>query len=113
MKVLGYATSLSELATLLTERRYALGITSLALDAAAGLAEGQTSKIECGTKRLGHVTIPTLLASLGLKLALVESGEPLPRLIAALLHSARQGRASRPPDALPLVEATISPRSRC
>ena len=48
MKVLGYATSLSELVALLAERRYALGITSRDLDAAAGLADGHVSKIECG-----------------------------------------------------------------
>ncbi len=107
MKVIGYAANLSELATLLAERRYALGITGLDLDAAAGLADGHVSKLECGIKRLGHVTLPTLLASLGLKLAVVESDEPLPSAIVALLASGRRGHAKRPPVALPVVEATI------
>jgi hypothetical protein len=107
MKVLGYVGSLPELVPLLAERRYALGITSLDLDAAAGLADGHVSKIECRSKRLGHVTLPTLLTSLGLKLAVVESDEPLPGAIVALLSSARRGHAKRPPVALPVGEATI------
>jgi hypothetical protein len=110
MKVLGYVGSIPELVPLLAERRYALGITSLDLDAAAGLADGHVSKIECGLKRLGHISLPTLLAQPWLKLALVESDEPLLRSITALLSSAGRGRAKRRPVALPVVEAvTLAP----
>ena len=108
MKVIGFAVTLTELVALLAERRYSLGITSLALDAAAGLADGHCSKIECGTKRLGPISLPTLLSSLGLKIALVESDEPLPLPIAAILNtSKRMDAAKAPPAALQIAPATI------
>jgi transcriptional regulator with XRE-family HTH domain len=107
MKVIGYATSLAELVALLAERRYSLGITSTALEAAAGLAQGHLSKVECGTKRLGHISLPTLLSALGLKLAVVESDEPLPLPVAAILNTAKTCPAKHRPVTLPPPSATI------
>jgi hypothetical protein len=110
MKVLGYIGSIPELVPLLAERRYAPGITSCDLDLAAGTADGHVSKIEAGTKRLGHITIPSLLGALALRLAVVavEDDAALPRATQRLLYTSRDPRAAkRPPAALPIAPATI------
>lgn len=78
MHVLGHAQSTSELAKLIAARRYQLGISSRHLDQIAGLADGHTSKIECGSKKLGDISLPALLATLGLKLAVVVDDDSLP-----------------------------------
>jgi hypothetical protein len=110
MKVLGYVGSIPELVPLMAERRYALGITSRDLDIAAGTADGHTSKIEAGTKRLGHITIPALLGALGLRLAVVavEDDADLPRVTQRFLYTNRAKQAAKgPPVPLPVDGATI------
>ena len=78
MQIIGHTESFSELAKLIARRRYQLGISSPHLDQIAGLADGHTSKIECGSKKLGEISLPALLATLGLKLAVVADDESLP-----------------------------------
>ena len=76
---IGYARTPGEIARILAIRRTQLGITSRQLDQIAGLADGHTSKIECGTKNLGQISLPILLETLGLKLAIVADDGALPR----------------------------------
>ncbi len=87
--LVGYATTPREIAILLARRRYQLGITSLQIDAIAGIADGLTSKIEANTKPLGFVSLPNLLAALGLKVAVVADDASLPRQTVALIGSSR------------------------
>jgi len=96
MRVIGEVETRVDLARAFARRRVELGIGQRALDHAAGLADGHISKLECGTRRLGPVTIPTLLAALGLRLIrqgpddpllVVETGEPLPPRVQALVGS--------------------------
>ena len=95
-RIVGYASDLTDLAHLFADRRKALGIPQRALDDAAGLQDGYVSKVECGTRRLGHISLPVLLSALGLRLIVVEAGEPLPASVAALVGS-RQARCATPP----------------
>jgi hypothetical protein len=48
------------------------------MDQIVGLADGHTSKIECGSKKLGDISLPALLATLGLRLTVVAYDESLP-----------------------------------
>ena len=78
MTFIGHAYSPNEIVKLKAKRRYQLGISSRHLDQIAGLADSHTSKIECGSKQLGDIPLPALLATLGLKLAVVADDESLP-----------------------------------
>jgi len=78
LTVIGHAYSPNEIAKLIAKRRYQLGISSRHLDQIAGLADGHTSKIECGSKKLGDISLPALLATLGLRLTVVADDESLP-----------------------------------
>lgn len=78
MHITGHTKSFSELAKLIARRRYQLGISSRRLDQIAGLAEGYTSKIECGSKKLGDIPLPALLATLELRPSVVADDESLP-----------------------------------
>lgn len=87
MNVLGYATSPAEIVALLEQRRYSLGIASRDVDTIAGLADGHCSKIACGLKPIGHISLPNLLAALGLRLAIIADDNSLPRQTRALIGS--------------------------
>jgi hypothetical protein len=89
MQVLTYVDTPSQLVRALAERRYELGIRQLDIDAIAGIADGLTGKLECGSKRLGDTTLPALLGALGLRLALVEAEEGLPTSTRRLVGSSR------------------------
>jgi hypothetical protein len=89
MNVLGYATSPAEIVALLEQRRYRLEISQRDLDGIAGLADGHVSKIACGTKVIGHVSLPNLLAALGLKLAIIADDASLPGQTRALMGSSK------------------------
>ncbi len=78
MRVVGECTSLSELMKLVAARRYELRIASLALDQIAGVADGYVSKLECGMKRPGDMSLPSILGALGLRLALIADDDALP-----------------------------------
>lgn len=56
-----------------TLRKNALRLTTLEIDDIAGLQTGYTSKLLCGTKRPGDMSLPALLGALGCELALVRS----------------------------------------
>lgn len=62
-------------------RRRALGLSQLAVDQIAGLADGYTGKVEANVRRLGMMSLGLILQALGLKLAPVP-GEP-PRIVRA------------------------------
>ena len=102
MHVLGFAENHGELVRLLAQRRVDLRISQRALDDAAGLQEGYTGKIECGTRHLGPVSLETLLAALGLRLAVVEADQPLPARVEDLVGSRR---ALSPPPRILAAEA--------
>jgi len=78
LTVIGHAYSPNEIVKLIAKRHYQLGISSRHLDQITGLADGHTSKIECGSRKLGDISLPALLATLGLKLAVVVDDEILP-----------------------------------
>ncbi len=80
-KLVGSATTPVEIAKLLQRRRYELGISGEALGNIAGLADRHLSKIECGSKGLGSMSLPTLLSALGCELILVADDEKLPKII--------------------------------
>jgi len=54
-------------------RKNDLRLTTLELDDLAGLQSGYTSKLLCGMKRPGDMSLPALLGALGCELALVRS----------------------------------------
>ena len=80
-RIIGYATTPIEIAKLLQIRRYELGISGDVLGNIAGLADRHLSKIECGTKGLGGMSLPTLLTALGCQLVLVADDEKLPKVV--------------------------------
>jgi len=69
--------SYEELISVLVEHRGKLGLSQLAVDDLAGFHSGYTGKLEVGTKAkcgrgLGRMSLPTLLDTYGLRLAVVE-----------------------------------------
>ena len=92
--LVGFASSPKELAELLAKRRYQLGVASRAMDDIAGLADGHVSKLECGTKTLGGMSLPLLLEAMGCRLALIADDATIPAKTKAFLHTA--GSASYP-----------------
>jgi len=54
-------------------RKNDLRLTTLELDDLAGLQSGYSSKLLCGMKRPGDMSLPALLGALGCELALVRS----------------------------------------
>lgn len=92
MRIIGTAKSSTEIVKLMAVRRNELGITGRQLDQIAGLADGHTSKIECGTKNLGQISLPTLLETLGLKLAIIADDSALPCQTRRALESKRVAR---------------------
>lgn len=89
MHVVGECSSISELMKLIAARRYELRIASLALDHAVGVADGYVSKLECGVKRPGDMSLPALLVALGLKLQVVADDDALPARVGALVGTSR------------------------
>ena len=59
------------------ERKQALGLTNLELDELGGLAGGYTSKLFCGSKRLGLETLGKLLTALDAKVVVVPANAEL------------------------------------
>ncbi|MFO1101829.1 MAG: hypothetical protein U1E20_02870 [Methylocystis sp.] len=78
MRVFGEVRSISELMSVITRRRYELWIASLALDDIAGVADGCISKLECGTKRPGEVSPPSIMDALGIRLQVIVDDDALP-----------------------------------
>lgn len=88
-KYIGSATTPLEIAKLLQRRRYELGISGETLSNIAGLADRHLSKIECGSKGLGTMSLPTLLSALGCQLILVANNEMLPRIVSKNIGSTK------------------------
>lgn len=61
----------NDLISAIVSRRKALGMSQLALEHRAGLAEGHISKIEYGGKRLGPISLPCILKSLGVSIVIL------------------------------------------
>jgi hypothetical protein len=59
------------------QRKMSLGLTNLELDDRGGLAGGYTSKLFCGSKRLGLETLGKLLTALGAKVVVVPADAEL------------------------------------
>jgi hypothetical protein len=59
------------------ERKLALGLTNLELDDRGGLAGGYTSKLFCGSKRLGLETLGKLLVALEARIIVVPADAEL------------------------------------
>jgi hypothetical protein len=59
------------------ERKLALGLTNLDLDDRGGLAGGYTSKLFCGSKRLGLETLGKLLVALEARIIVVPANAEL------------------------------------
>jgi transcriptional regulator with XRE-family HTH domain len=64
-------TDIRSLRAALAARRRKLGLTQLDLDALAFLTDSHTSRLECGTKNYGDVSLAATLAALGAVLVLV------------------------------------------
>ena len=90
MRLVGIATTPDEIVECLAQRRCELGVNSRMLDDFAGLAPGHTSKIACGVRGLGDISLPTLLATLGLRLAIVADDALLPPQTRAHVGAMRQ-----------------------
>ncbi|MEK4035840.1 hypothetical protein WOC76_04235 [Methylocystis sp. IM3] len=71
MNIVAIVESPSEIAGACDLRRRELNITNLALDDAAGLQSGYSSTLFCGKKRMGDMSMPSMLGALGMKLIAV------------------------------------------
>ncbi|MFO1136046.1 MAG: hypothetical protein U1E30_12785 [Rhodoblastus sp.] len=91
----GEITTCDDLRRALQRRRQLLGVTSREFDDLAGLAPGHMSKLECGLRGLGQVSLPTVLSALGLRIVLVEAGEGLPRPMQTAIAQADPRVASK------------------
>jgi hypothetical protein len=104
-----------ELAAAIDARRKPLVIIHRDMDALAGWADGYSSKLACGMKSLGQMSLPVALNALGLRLALVADDGWLPPVTlsamersvsaAAILGRARALPAPAAVDRLPVVAA--------
>lgn len=78
-------STINELRQHLARRRREIGITQRDFDDLIGVTSGYASKLECGVRGFGDVSLPAYLSALGLRLALVEADEPLPRCVRTFL----------------------------
>jgi len=81
-QLVGTAYDAETIAVAINERRKQLGLTMSELDFVAGLTGNYASKIlsPTGSKRLGQMSLPSMLGALGLKLAIVASDDELPAI---------------------------------
>lgn len=54
----------------LDQRRRAIPMTMMDIDARSGLQEGYSAKLFCGKRHLGHLSLGLLLETLGVELVL-------------------------------------------
>ena len=78
-------STINELRHHLARRRKQIGISQRDFEDLIGVTSGYASKLECGMRGFGDVSLPAYLSALGLKLALVEADEPLPRSVRTFL----------------------------
>ena len=72
--LVGRVTKFDDLRDLIDTHRKSLGITLLILDEMAGLQNGYASKLACGVKNYGNMSLPSVLGALGLELWVVRAG---------------------------------------
>jgi hypothetical protein len=75
-EIIGTAADYAQLRTLIDSRRKSLGLTMLDLDDLAGVQSGYSSKIICGSKHFGNMSLGSILGALGIELAAVRSAPP-------------------------------------
>jgi hypothetical protein len=69
----------AELVNLVRRRQEELGVACLTVDEVAGLAGGHFSKLTCGTKKFGLLSIFLVLSALGLRIRIEEDPEAIAR----------------------------------
>ena len=69
-EVLGVARSYAGLRKLVAMRRRELRLSQLAVDDMAGLQSGYTSKLECGDRCFGDMSLGAIMGALGLEIVL-------------------------------------------
>lgn len=61
----------AELLSALVARRHDIALPQRAVDDISGLPDGYVAKLECGSKRLGMMSLECLLGALGVELVLI------------------------------------------
>jgi hypothetical protein len=72
--LVGRVVTFEDLRALIDAHRKAIGVTLLQLDDLAGIQGGYSSKLACGMKNYGQVSLPAVLGALGLELWVVRAG---------------------------------------
>mgnify|MGYP001546986344 CR=1 FL=1 len=75
MRAVAVVGTYPELTAAIAARRRELGLTQLALDDRTGLPDGYVSKIECGLRRFGDLSMELVLQALGLRLVVLAVDE--------------------------------------
>jgi hypothetical protein len=88
MDILARVQSYSELRSALDIRKHELGLSNLEVDDIAGLNSGCFSKLTCGMKNFGPMSLDAVLGALGVEIVLVRSGEVHRALSSALAAKA-------------------------
>ena len=93
MRELGTARSYDDLHSILRARVEELNVSRLTLDAVSGTASGYCSKILAPSqvKRLGAISLPSILGALGLCLVVCEDPEALERVKSRLVQRRQPG----------------------
>jgi hypothetical protein len=73
-------SSREDIVAVLRQRQADLNISWQTLDALAGLADGHASKLGCGTKGFGFLTLFLVIPALGLRLVIEEDPEMTAKL---------------------------------
>jgi hypothetical protein len=84
MDILARVQSYSELRSAFAVRQRELGLTHLEVDDIAGLQTGYFSKLQCGLKNFGPMSLDAVLGALGVEIVLVRSDEVHRALSSAL-----------------------------
>jgi len=71
--LVGRVTNFEDLRVLIDTHRRKIGVTLLHLDDIAGLQHGYASKLACGIKNYGQMSLPSVLGALGLELWVVRA----------------------------------------
>ncbi|RTL87985.1 MAG: hypothetical protein EKK29_05220 [Hyphomicrobiales bacterium] len=102
LKIVGAANDLSQIAGLLDVRRRSLGLTCLALDDAAGLSSGYSTKLFAKgyNKNFGNMSLSSMLGALGGLIFLVCDDDLIPP-ITNHYRSSTPRRFAHPPALLP------------
>jgi hypothetical protein len=114
LSLIAVCETLSDVAGGLDLRRRELNLSNLALDDASGLQTGYSSKIFCGMKRLGDVSLPSMLGALGCRLVLVSDDSWVPNVTARYAGHSPRSFARLPmllPPADRVLMALPAPRS--